>query len=84
VSETHLLLFNLHSDVAKNTQVYEEMGQRMAKYDPTSHNRNGQTGNKYYWREDRVSLQSPAKILSMGLDLTFRVTDMLCKSPADR
>jgi hypothetical protein len=82
-SETHQLLFNLHSDVAKSSQATEEMGQRMARYDPNSQARNARSGKKYYWREDRVALESPAKMLTMGLDMTFRLTEMLSRSPTD-
>ena len=60
------------------------MGQRVGRYDAGSLKRNDKTGKKYYWREDRVSLESPAKMLTMGLDMTFRLTDMLCGRPTNR
>ena len=71
-SGAQYLLFNMLNSVVNSSKAYQQIGGQILEYNKKEDG--GREKEKdYYWNNSKRSLESPAKILKKGLELTFNL-----------
>ena len=71
-SGAQYLLFNMLNSVVNSSKAYQQIGGQILEYNKKE-DRGREKEKDYYWNNSKRSLESPAKILKKGLELTFNL-----------
>jgi hypothetical protein len=68
------MLFSILNAVLNGSKTYDVIGEQIIEYDKEEGSRKSRnTSKEYFWNDGSKELESPARILKKGLDLTFNL-----------